>query len=35
MPDTGCPAVVDSTAYRLIALASERSPSTVSIDDHG
>ncbi len=35
MPDTRYPAVVESTAYRLLALASERSPSTVSIDDHG
>jgi hypothetical protein len=29
------PAVAESTAYRLVAVVSERAPSTVSIDDHG
>ncbi|MGY2876534.1 signal transduction histidine kinase [Marmoricola sp. URHA0025 HA25] len=33
IPGTRYPTVVESTAYRLVALASERSPSTVSIDD--
>lgn len=35
VPETRYPAVVESTAYRLVALASEFSPSTVSINDHG
>lgn len=34
VPDTRYPTVVESTAYRLVALATERSPSTVSIDNH-
>jgi len=33
VPETRYPTVVESTAYRLVALASEGSPSTVSIDD--
>jgi signal transduction histidine kinase len=35
IPETRYPAVVESTAYRLVALASQRSPANVSIDDHG
>jgi hypothetical protein len=35
VPDTGYPTVVESTAYRLGALASESSPSTVSIGRPG
>lgn len=35
VPETRYPATVESTAYRLVALASEGSPSTVSIDDQG
>ena len=35
LPQTRYPAVVESTAYRLVALASEYSPSNVSIDDDG
>jgi signal transduction histidine kinase len=35
VPETRYPTVVESTAYRLVALASEGSPSTVSIDDQG
>jgi signal transduction histidine kinase len=33
IPETRYPNVVETTAYRLVALASERSPSTVSIND--
>jgi signal transduction histidine kinase len=35
VPETRYPTVVESTAYRLVALATECSPSTVSIEDQG
>jgi signal transduction histidine kinase len=35
VPETRYPTDVESTAYRLVALASEGSPSTVSINDQG
>lgn len=35
VPETRYPTVIESTAYRLVALATERAPSNVSIDDHG
>jgi signal transduction histidine kinase len=35
VPETRYPTVVESTAYRLVALATECSPSTVSINDQG
>jgi signal transduction histidine kinase len=35
VPETRYPTVVESTAYRLVALATECSPSTVSIEDPG
>ncbi len=34
VPTARYPAVVESTVYRLVALASEGSPTTVSIDQH-
>jgi signal transduction histidine kinase len=35
IPQTRYPTVVESTAYRLVTLASEGMPSTVSINDQG